>query len=90
MSRIQDVPVVISTGKWRSGVEVNGTATYSAVVMNIIIYLFTAIGLLLCGSGYFTCKQDMKFITARFKSGGIHEKYRVEFWNLGNYLSICL
>ena len=35
-----------------------------------IIYLFTAIGLLLGGSDYFTCKQNMKLVTTRFKSEG--------------------
>jgi len=33
----------------------------------LIIYLFTAIGLLPGGSGYFTCKQNMKLVTTRFK-----------------------
>ena len=32
---------------------------------NYIIYLFTAIGLLPGGSGYFTCKQNMKLVTWR-------------------------
>ena len=54
------------------------------------IYLFTAIGLLPGGSGYFTCKQNMKLVTTRFKSGGLHEKHVVATWNLGNHLSICL
>jgi len=36
------------------------------------IYLFTAVGLLPGGSGYFTCKQNMKLVTTRFKSGGLH------------------
>ena len=48
-----------------------------------IIYLFTAIGLLPGGSGYFTCKQNTKSITNKFKSGGLHEKHVVgnlEFW----------
>jgi len=57
---------------------------------NIIIYLFTAIGLLPGGSGYFTCKQKMKLVTTRFKSGGLHEKHVVASRNLGNHLSICL
>ena len=56
----------------------------------IIIYLFTAIGLLPGGSGYFTCKQNMKLVTTRFKSGGLHEKHVVATWNPGNHLSICL
>ena len=55
-----------------------------------IIYLFTAIGFLPGGSGYFTCKQNMKLVTTRFKSGGQHEKHVVATWNLGNHLSICL
>jgi hypothetical protein len=35
--------------------------------INNIIYLFTAIGLLPGGSGYFTCKQNMKLVATRFK-----------------------
>ena len=50
----------------------------------------TAIGLFPCGSGYFTCKQNMKLVTTRFKSGGLHEKHVVATWNVGNRLSICL
>ena len=57
--------------------------------LRIIIYLFTAIGLLPDGSGYFTCKQNMKLVTARFKSGGLHEKHVVATWNFGKHLSIC-
>jgi len=53
-------------------------------------YLFTAIGLLPGGSGYFTCKQNMKLVTNKFKSGGLHENHVVATWNLGNHLSICL
>ena len=56
----------------------------------IIIYLLTAIGLPPGGSGYFTCKQNMKSVTTRFKYGGLHEKHVVTTWNVGNRLSICL
>jgi len=56
----------------------------------IIIYLLTAIGLLPGGSGYFTCKQNMKLVTTRFKSGGLHKKHVVATCNVGNRLSICL
>jgi len=42
-----------------------------------------------CGSGYFTCKQNMKLFTTKFKSGGLHEKHVVATWNFGNHLSIC-
>ena len=47
------------------------------------MYLFTAIGLSPGGSGYFTRKQNMKLVTTRFKSGGLHEKHVVATWNLG-------
>ena len=40
--------------------------------------------------GYFTCKQNMKLVITKFKSGGLHEKHVVATWNLGNHLSICL
>ena len=52
--------------------------------------IFTAIGLLPGGSGYFTCIQNMKLVTNKFKSGGLHEKHVVATWNFGNHLSICL
>ena len=58
------------------------------IILNNI--LFTAIGLSPGGSGYFTCIQNMKLVTNKFKSGGLHEKHVVATWNLGNHLSICL
>ena len=60
------------------------------LIVIIMIYLFTAIGLLPGGSGYFTCKQNMKLVTTKFKSGGLHEKHVVAPWNVGNRLSVCL
>ena len=60
--------------------------------INLLIYiffLFTAIGLSAGGSGYFTCKPNMKLVTTKFKSGGLHEKHVVATWNFGNHLSIC-
>jgi len=39
---------------------------------NNIIYLFTEIGLLPGGSGYFTCIQNKKLVTSKFKSGAQH------------------
>ena len=52
--------------------------------------LLTAIVLSPGGSGYFACIQNMKLVTTKFKSGGLHEKHVVATWNLGNHLSICL
>ena len=56
---------------------------------NIIINLLTAVGLSPGGSDYFTCIQNMKLVTNKFKSGGLHEKHVVATCNLGNHLSIC-
>ena len=70
-----------------------GRVKYHLPFAGIIIfylYLLTAIGLSPGGSGYFTCKQNMKLVITRFKSGGLHEKHVVATWNLGNHLSICL
>ena len=50
----------------------------------------TAIGLSPGVSGYLTCKQNMKLVTTKFKSGGLHEKHVVATWNVGNCLSIRL
>ena len=66
----------------------SGACDFSIVFFSI--YLFTAIGLPPGGSDYFTCKQNMKLVTTRFKSGGLHEKHVVATWNVGNRLSICL
>jgi hypothetical protein len=56
----------------------------------ILKYLLTATGLSPGGSGYFTCVQNMKLVTTKFKSGGLHEKHVVAIRNFGNHLSICL
>jgi len=59
-----------------------------------LIYLnnniLTAIELSPGGSGYFTCIQNMKLVTNKFKSEGLHEKHVVATWNVGNHLSVCL
>ena len=56
----------------------------------LLLLLFNAITLLPGGSGYFTCIQNMKLVTNKFKSGGLHEKHVVATCNFGNHLSICL
>jgi hypothetical protein len=60
------------------------------LLLIIIIIIITAIGFSPGGSDYFTCKQNMKSVTTKFKSGGPHEKLVVTTWNLGNHLSVCL
>jgi len=62
---------------------------FLSLLFNIIIYLLTAIGLSPGGSGYFTYIQNMKSVTNKFKSGGLHEKH-VGTWNVGKRLSVCL
>ena len=59
------------------------------IIIIIIIIFINSIGLLPGGSGYFTCIQNVKLVTNKFKSGGLHEKHVVATWNLGNHLSIC-
>ena len=49
--------------------------------------ILTATGLSPGGSGYFTCTQNMKLVTNKFKLGGLHEKHVVATWNVGNHLS---
>ena len=53
-----------------------------------MLCLFIAIGLSPGGSGYFTCIRNVKLVTNKFKSGGLHEKHVVTTWNVGNHLSI--
>ena len=55
----------------------------------LLLLLLIAIGLSPGGSGYFTCIQNMKLVTNKFKSGGLHKKHVAAIWNLGNHLSIC-
>ena len=46
-----------------------GTGTHNIIIIIIIIiiiYLLTAIGLSPGGSGYFTCKRNMKLVTNKF------------------------
>ena len=37
--------------------------------------------------GYFTCIQNKKLVTNKFKSGGLHEKHVVATWYLGKGVS---
>ena len=60
------------------------------IIKIIIIIILSGIGLSPSGSGYFTCIQNMKLVTNKFKSGGLHEKHVVATWNVGNRLSVCL
>jgi len=59
------------------------------IIIIIIIIILTAIRLSPGGSGCFTCIQNMKLVTNKCKSGGLHEKHVVATWSLGNRLSIC-
>ena len=78
--------------EFRNGTKASARVSGRIIIITIIIIiiLFTPIGLSAGGSGYFTCIQNMKLVTNKFKSGGLHEKHVVATWNLGNHLSICL
>jgi len=60
------------------------------IIILLLLLLLTEIGLSPGGGGYFTCIQNMKLVTNKFKSGGLREKHVVVTWNIGNHLSICL
>ena len=47
---------------------------HKIIIIIILLLLLTAIGLSPGGSGYFTCIQNMKLVTNKFKSEGLHEK----------------
>ena len=74
----------------KASARVSGRIIIIIITIIIIIILFTPIGLSAGGSGYFTCIQNMKLVTNKFKSVGLHEKHVVATWNLRNHLSICL
>jgi hypothetical protein len=59
------------------------------LLLLLLLLLLTAIGLSPGDSGYFTCIQNMKLVTNKFMSGGLHKKHVVATWNVGNHLSIC-
>jgi len=48
---------------------------HSPVIGTLLLLLLIAIGLSPGGSGYFICIQNMKLVTNKFKSGGLHEKH---------------
>jgi len=58
------------------------------IIMIIIIIIIICNCVFTRCSGYFTCVQNMKLVTKKFKSGGLHEKHVVATWDLGNHLSI--
>jgi len=47
------------------------------MLLLLLLLLLTAIGLSPGGSGYFTCIQNVKMVTNKFKSGGLREKHVV-------------
>jgi hypothetical protein len=48
---------------------------HKRILLLLLLLLLTAIGLSHSGSGYFACIQNMKLVTNKFKSGGLHEKH---------------
>ena len=62
----------------------------------IIIIIITIIIIIYCNwvvirwQWLFYMYTNMKLVTNKFKSGGLHEKHEVATWNIGNHLSVCL
>ena len=56
------------------------------IIIIIIIIIINCYWVVTGGSGYSTCIQNMKLVTNKFKSEGLHENHVVTTWNL----SICL
>ena len=60
--------LLLGIGKPRKTcVEMAGRRT---LLLLLLLLLLTAIGLSPCGSGYFTCIQNMKLVTNKFKWEG--------------------
>ena len=61
---------------------------YQGTARFIYIYIYCSGN----NSGYFTCKQNMKLVTNKFKSVGLHEKHVVsgnlECWEPSEHLLI--
>ena len=55
------------------------------LLLLLLLLLFTAIELSPGGSGYFTCIQNMKLVTNKFKSGGLHGKHAVSSTCFGHH-----
>ena len=57
----------------------NFSLFYIIIIIIIIIIIFIYCNWVVTGgSGYFTSTQNMKLVTNKFKSGGLHEKHVVE------------
>ena len=67
----------------------SSTVEVITIIILIIIIIINCNWVVTRCSGYFTFVQNMKLVTNKFKSGGLHEKHVVATWNLGNHLSIC-
>ena len=69
----------------------NNNNNNNNLLLLLLLLLLTEIGLSPGGSGYFTCKQNMKLVTNKFKSGGLHEKQcsgNLESWEPSQHLLI--
>ena len=57
------------------------------MMMVIIIIIFINCNWVVTQWQLFYILQNMKLVTNKFKSGGLHEKHVVATWNVGNHLS---
>ena len=65
--------------------------TYLIIIIIIIIIIFINWNLVITRWQWlFYMYTNMKKVTRKLKSGGLHEKHVVATWKLGNHLSIRL
>ena len=66
-----------SLTSWFPGTLLTYFLNVFELLLLLLLLLLTAIELSPSGSGYLTCIQNMKLVTNKFKSGGLHEKHVV-------------
>jgi len=71
-------------------------ALFSCLTQFVLIIIIIIIIIINCNwvvsrwQWLFYMYTNMKKVTRKFKSGGLHERHVVETWKLGNHLSIRL
>jgi len=65
-------------------------STAPIIIIIIIIVIINCNWVVTRWQWLFYMYKNMKLVTNKFKSGGLHEKHVVATWYVGNRLSICL
>ena len=81
---------LLSFDRIKSWVNIVVVVVVVVLLLLLLLLLLTATRLSPGGSGYFPCIHNMKLVTNKFKTGGLHDKHVEATWNVGNHLSVCL